>query len=198
MRLLLAGVLLAGVAGCNQYYAEGQLREAQGRWEEAAIQYHLAAIRDPSDPEYQEAYQRANRQVARENMEAYKRYLADKEFAKAYARLVDAATQDPTYPPVQQEQAKWMRVLVSGQVHFDFTSLQENTTVADELRLVVRVNTPNPGETVDGDVDVTTGIFFAENLLYDRPDELLTSYTLNSIGLSILQGKSRTRQFSSR
>jgi hypothetical protein len=138
------------------------------------------------------------RQVARENMARYKEYVANKEFAKAYNRLIDAARQDPTLEEAKTEQAKWLRVLVSGQVQLDFRSLQANTSLADEIRLTVRVNTPNPGEVLEAEIDVDTGVFFLENLLYDRPDELLTYYTLNSIGVTLVQGRNRTRQFSSK
>ena len=192
------GLALLAVSGCNLNYSEGKLRESQNRWEEAAIQYHLAVIKDPNDPEYREAFQRAVRRVARENMERYKEYVANKEFAKAYNRLTDAARQDPDLEEAKTEQAKWLRVLISGQVQLDFRSLQANTSLADEIRLTVRVNTPNPGEVIESEIDVDTGVFFMENLLYDRPDELLTYYTLNSIGVTLVQGRNRTRQFSSK
>jgi|GEM_PF-102467 len=193
-----AGLALLALSGCNLNFVEGKLRESQNRWEEAAIQYHLAVIKDPGDAEYREAYERAAHQVARENMESYKAYVANKEFAKAYNRLIDASRQDPTLADVKTEQAKWLRVLIAGQVQLDFRSLQANTSLADEIRLTVRINTPNPGEVIESEIDVDTGVFFLENLLYDRPDELLTYYTLNSIGVTLVQARNRTRQFSSK
>ncbi len=193
---LLAAALL--LAGCNLNYWEGQKRESQNRWEEAAIQYHLALIASPNDPDYQAAYTRARRQVARDNLDRYKKYLADKEFTKAYLRLVDASRQDPGLQEVQTELAKWTRVLIAGQVALDFSTPQAVTAVADEIRLAIRFNTPNPGEVLEAEIDVDSGIFFAENLLYDRPDELLTYYSINSIGLSLVQGKTRVKQFTNR
>lgn len=197
---LLAAAVAAALlgAGCNLNYYEGQLRESQNRWEEAAIQYHLAAISSPGDPDYQAAYVRARRQVARDNLDRYKKYLADKEFTKAYLRLVDASRQDPSLQEVQTELAKWTRVLIAGQVLLDFFTPQAVTSVADEIRLAIRFNTPNPGEVLEAEIDVDTGIFFVENLLYDRPDELLTYYSINSIGLSLVQGKTRVKQFTNR
>lgn len=186
------------LAGCSLAYYEGKLRESQNRWEEAAIQYHLAVIRDPNDPDFKTAYERAIRQVARENMVRYREYLANKEFAKAYNRLVDAGRQDPAAEGLAEEQAKWLRVLLSGQVVLDFRSLQANTQLADEIRLTMRLNTPNPGEVVEAEIDVDTGVFFVENLLYDRPNELLPYYTINAIGVTLVQGKTRTKQFSSK
>ena len=186
------------LAGCSLNYMAGKLRESQNRWEEAAIQYHLAVVRDPADADYAEAYARAIKQVARENLARYKEYVANKEFAKAYNRLVDASRQDPTLEELAAEQAKWLRVLVSGQVQLDFKSVQANTNLADEIRLSVRLNTPNPGEVIEAEIDVDTGVFFVENLLYDRPNELLTYYTLNAIGVTLVQGKTRSKQFSSK
>jgi hypothetical protein len=89
-------------------------------------------------------------------------------------------------------------VLVAGQVKLDFSTPQAVSSVADEIRLAIRFNTPNPGEVLEAEIDVDDGIFFIENLLYDRPDELLTYYSINSIGLSLLQGKTLVKKFTNR
>jgi hypothetical protein len=196
---LLAGLLLALLAlaagGCSLRYAEGQGLERQGRWEEAMLAYRDAVIDFPGDPDYRAALDRARKVVARDNFERYKAFLAQKSFNKAYERLLDAARQDPDYAPVQQELVKWQRVLVGGQVDFDFNTAQTNLSAAEQISLVVRINTPNPGETIDADVDIDTGTFFAEDLLYDRPDELLTLYSINSIGVQLTYGRTRIKQF---
>ena len=194
--LALGGALL--VTGCSFKFEEGQSLERQKRWEEAAIAYHEAVIEDPDDPEYREALEQANKVVARENLERYREFLAKKSFRKAYDRLVDAARQDADYEPVQREMAKWERVLIGGQVHFEFEAYQTNLTLADEISLIVRLNTPNPGETVDAEIDIDTGTFFAEDLLYDRPSELITFYSINSIGVQLLYRRSHTKRFTSR
>jgi hypothetical protein len=197
---LAAGLLAAWLAlgACSLDYADGQYLESRKRWEEAAIAYHLAVIDDPGDAEYREALERANKVVARENFELYRDFLAKKAFRKAYQRLSDAARQDPGYAPVQEEMAKWQRVLVGGQVHFDFSVGQSAITLADEIKLIARINTPNPGETLDAEIDIDTGTFFAEDLLYDRPNELLAYYSLNSIGVRLVYGRSRIKKFTSR
>jgi tetratricopeptide (TPR) repeat protein len=195
--LALAGMLLAALAGCSYDYARGQSLEAQERWEEAAIAYRLAYVGDPNDPDYREALQRTNKVVARENFERYQAYLAGKEFQKAYARLSDAARQDPELEAVRQEERKWIRVLVAGQVRLSFESLRTNLSLADEISLIARFNTPNPGQTIEAEIDIDSGIFFVEDLLYDPPDQLLAYYTLNSIGVNLVQGASSTRQFTS-
>jgi hypothetical protein len=154
-------------------------------------------VDDPKDPDYRAALERTNKVVARENFERYQAYLAAKEFQKAYARLSDAARQDPSLESVQQEEKKWTRVLLAGQVKLSFESLRSNLSLADEIRLVARFNTPNPGQTVEAEIDIDSGIFFAEDLLYDPPDQLLAYYSLNSIGVDLVQTVSATHQFTS-
>ena len=193
---LLTVLFLLG--GCALKYAEGQALESDGRWEEAMLAYRDAVIDSPDDPEYRAALDRARKVVARDNFDRYKAYLAEKAFQKAYARLVDAARQDPDYQPVQQELKKWERVLVGGQVSFDFTTAQSNISLAEQIALIVRINTPNPGETIDAEVDIDTGTFYAEDLLYNRPNELLTTYSINSIGVELTFGRTRIKQFTSK
>ncbi|MBI3992533.1 MAG: hypothetical protein HY342_04615 [Candidatus Lambdaproteobacteria bacterium] len=191
-----AALLLVG--GCSYHYNQGVALEAQNRWEEAAIEYHLAVIDDPEDADALGGLARANKVVARDNYERYRRYLAEKQFRKAYDRLLDAARQDPDFAPVQEELRKWVRVLVGGQIVFQLGALQANLSLAEEINLVVRLNTPNPGETIDANVDINTGNFVVRDLLYDRPLTLQTYYTINSIGVSLVHGRTETRQFTSR
>ena len=194
---LMAGACLL-LAGCNFYYSRGQALELETRWEEAAIQYHLALIEDPDVEEIREALKRANRVVAKENVALYRKFLAQKQFRKAYARLLDASRQDPGLEAPRKELRKWARVLVAGRVKFDFEFLSTNVSLADEIRLMVRLNTPNPGEVIAAEVDLNNGTFFVEDLLYDRPEQLLANYSLNALGLELVHGRSRIRKFTSR
>lgn len=199
MALAAIGLLMLGLtSGCNRNYLEGQSLEAQKRWEEAAIAYHLALVDDPDEAEYQQALTRVNQVVARENFERYRNYVANKSFRKAYRRLMDAARQDPDYAPVRAEMAKWERVLVSGQVMLRFETALSGLTLADEVKLIVRINTPNPGKTIDAEVDIGTGYFFAEDLLYDRPKEMLAYYSIHSVGASLVYGRTRIKKFTSK
>jgi hypothetical protein len=193
--LVLAAILLSG---CNFHYARGKALEAVNRWEEAAIEYHLAVIKDPDEEEYREALKRANRRVARENFEVYRRFLSQKQFKKAYLRLLDASRQDTEFAPVRQELRKWLRVLVAGQVRFDFPSINRNLSLADEINLTVRFNTPNPGEVIEAEINLDTGTFFVEDLLYDRPEQMLTFYSVNALGVSMRYGRNQTRKFASK
>ncbi len=199
LRLLALLALLAlAWSGCSLRYGEGQALERDGRWEEAMLAYRDAVIDFPDDPDYRAALDRALKVVARDNFERYKAFLAQKAFRKAYARLVDASRQDPTFAPVQQELDKWQRVLVGGQVEVRFDTAQTSISLAEEISLTVRINTPNPGETIDAKVNIEDGTFFAEDLLYNQPSELLTLYSINSIGVELVFGRTRIKQFTSK
>ena len=193
---LAAGMLLAA-GGCSYHYARGQGLEAKERWEEAMIEYRLAYVEDPQDPDYSAALERTSKRVAAENFERYQTYLAAKEFWKAFARLSDAARQDPSLETVKAEQRKWIRVLIAGKVKLSFESLRSNLSLADEIKLVVRFNTPTPGQSAETEIDLDNGIFFVEDMLYEPPDQLLAYYTLNSVGVNLVQSKSTTRKFKS-
>jgi tetratricopeptide (TPR) repeat protein len=195
--LALALALLLAAGGCSYHYARAQGLEAKERWEEAMIEYRLAYVEDPKDPDYAAALDRTSKRVAAENFERYQTYLAGKEFWKAYARLSDAARQDPSLEAVKAEERKWIRVLIAGKVNLSFESLRSNLSLADEIKLVARFNTPTPGQSVEAEIDLDNGIFFVEDLLYDPPDQLLTYYTLNSIGVNLVQGRSATHEFKS-
>jgi len=195
---LLLAVLALAWSGCSLRYGDGQALEQEGRWEEAMLAYRDAVIDFPSYEDYRAALDRARKVVARDNYERYKAYLADKSFRKAYARLVDASRQDPDFAPVQQELDKWQRVLVGGQIDVRLDTSQTTISLAEEINLMVRINTPNPGETLDAKVNIDDGTFFAEDLLYNRPSELLTLYSINSIGVELVYGRTRIKQFTSK
>jgi tetratricopeptide (TPR) repeat protein len=198
MLLLLVLALGGLLPGCATNYAEGQYLESQNRWEEAAISYHLAVIDDPEDEEYREALARAQKVVARENMERYREYLAQKAFKKAYQRLEDAARQDPSLQEAKDELNKWQRVLLAGQIELDIRDVRADISLADQIALTIRLNSPNLGETVAGEIDLSSGIFLVEDLLYDRPLSLQAYYTINAIGVSLVRNRTDTRQFTSR
>lgn len=189
---------ILALASCNFHYTRGKALEADNRWEEAAIEYHAALIEDPEETEIQEAVERANKIVARENFEVYRRFLSKKQFKKAYARLLDATRQDPDFAPAGAELKKWLRVLVAGQVRLDFPSIRRNLSLADEISLTVRFNTPNPGETIEAEINLDTGTYFVEDLLYDRPPQMLTYYSLNALGVALVYGRGQARRFTSK
>lgn len=196
--LVISSLAVLSLAGCNLYFLEGQALERGKRWEEAAIAYHLALIDNPGDDEIKTSFDRVNKVLARENFERYKAFLARKSFRKAFNRLVDAIRQDPRFAPARKEMTKWERVLVAGQLRLVLESAQSRLALADQVDMIVRINTPNPGKTLDAVVDIQTGYFFVEDLLYDRPSDIMVFYSINSVGASMLFGRSRIKKFTSR
>lgn len=176
-------VLLCGLlASCSYHYDQGQELEAQGRWEEAAIEYRIAYVDDPEDVEIREALERANLKVADDNFRRYQHYLQEHKFAKAYQRLEAGLAQNPNHSGFQAERPHWTRVLIAGRVHFEFQKLRGAFRLADEMQLQVQINTPS-GALLTTELINDTGLFFVEDLNYQHPPEFLTRYSLNSIGL---------------
>ncbi|MEE8434493.1 MAG: hypothetical protein V3S64_06870, partial [bacterium] len=137
------------MAGCNLNFLEAQRLEREKRWEEAATAYHLALIDNPGDDIIKKSFDRVSKVVARENFQRYKAFLAKKSFHRAFNRLVDATRQDPRFEPAREEMAKWERVLVAGQMRLVLESAQRRLALADQVDMIVRINTPNPGKTID-------------------------------------------------
>lgn len=179
LRLILLAALLAG---CSYHYDQGKEREAQGRWEEAAIEYRIAHVDDPDDTEIREALQRANLKVAEDNFRRYQAYLKEKKYAKAYLRLEAGLSQNPEHAGLLAEVPHWRRVLIAGRVHFEFQRLRGTFRLADEMQLQVQLNTPS-GALLTAELLNDTGLFFVEDLSYRQPPEALARYSLNSIGL---------------
>ncbi|MDH4120275.1 MAG: hypothetical protein OEV94_01015 [Deltaproteobacteria bacterium] len=199
MRIHISSFLASGLAlaltvpGCSYHYMQGEYLESKGRWEEAAIEYRQAWVGSPGDEGYTQALERANKVVARDAMTRYFAYLARKEFRKAFARLEDARVKDPDYEPAQEEEKKWVRVLVGGQVQFDYQALTSAIRMADEINLVVHVNSPGTGEELEGVINLADGTFTVEDLLYQPTDAQLTGYSLNFIGVKLeTKGDSKT------
>ena len=58
--------------GCSFHYDQGMKLEHEQRWDEAAIEYRIAAIEEPDNEDIREALTRMNIRVAAENFEIYK------------------------------------------------------------------------------------------------------------------------------
>ena len=184
--LLLAVSFATTLVACSSHYPRAQFLAEEGRWEEAEIEFQLAYLEDPQDPLYLEALTRAKRQVARINLETYRRYLARKAFRRAYWQLTQAVLRDPEWNEAQAELQRWTNVLISGRITLDFETLRQlNLSNVEEIRLLVRLNTPYRGETLDAEIDPTDGIFHVEHVLYNRPVVDYSLYTLNGIGIEL-------------
>lgn len=184
--------LLSWIAGCSFHFSDGQELEKQERWEEASIEYRLAFVESPSDPEIIAALKRSQKKVAEENLARYRDYLKDKEFRKAYVRLEAAAGQDPTSQEIKDEQQHWTQVLLAGKVDLQLDRLLSNIRLADEMQMQILINTP-AGKQVTADISNETGIFFYEDVLYKKELNELPHYSIHMIGLKLSQSSDSRR-----
>jgi len=174
------------VSGCSYHYQQGVELEAEQRWEEASIEYRLAFVEDPDDEDIIDALARVNPRVALENMLRYRDYLSQSKYKKAYSRLVAASVQNPQLESAQKELKLWTKILIAGKVDFEFDRLQSNIRLADEMQLQFLINTP-VGDVLEANISYDSGLFFVEDILYRHPIEILTKYSVNSIGLKLVR-----------
>tara|TARA_Y100001970_G_C14255325_1_gene874902 strand:+ start:5838 stop:6887 length:1050 start_codon:yes stop_codon:yes gene_type:complete len=172
------------VIGCSFHYDKGMQLEKEERWEEAAIEYHLASIENPKSLKILRALKRVYKNVSKENFEAYKSYLKEEEYNKAYKRLEAAINQDPGLSEAILEKKKWTRLLITGKIEFEFNKLFSNLRLADEMILQVKINTPK-NKILTANISNETGIFFIEELDYGFNLTQIAEYTINCIGLKI-------------
>ena len=172
------------IAACSFHYDQGLELEQQERWAEAAIEYRIAVVENPDDPEILAALTRMNVLVAQENFETYQHYLKKKEYHKAFRRLETALIQNPEFGEAHKEMRLWWHLLITGKVELEFNRFSSNLRLAEEMVLQVRINTPN-GKILSGNISSETGIFFLENIVYRTNPKQLAEYTINSIGLKI-------------
>ena len=175
------------------HFWRGQELEAQERWEEASTEYQLALASFPNDEEIQESLKRVNIFVAKENMTRYQTMLKKKEYYKAYRRLEAATVQNPQLQTAQNELKKWTKILLAGKAQFDFSEINYNLHLVDEISLEVHLQSP-AGRTIKAPISYETGIFFAEDLLYDTPTQKALHYMIKSIGVKLVKKLSATRQ----
>lgn len=184
--LVLTGITLClfSISGCSYHYRQGQKLEKKERWEEASIEYHLAFIDHPDDSESKAAMERTYQKVAQENIVRYQDYLKAREYRKAYARLEAALLQDPSNEVAQKEKLYWTKVLVAGQVDFEFDRIRSSIRLTDTMQFEVDLNTPL-GSILKAPVDSSSGFFFVEDLLYRQDARQLALYSLNMVGLAL-------------
>ena len=139
-------------------------------------------MESPGDAEIRAALQRVNKLVAQDNMMRYQEYLSKHELNKAYRRVKAAMIQDPDLEEAQTQYQEWNRLLLAGKVVFEFEHLQAKLRLADEMQLQIQLNTPN-GKVLTTDISNENGIFFVEDVLYQKSLSTFVRYSVNSIGL---------------
>ncbi|PCI29692.1 MAG: hypothetical protein COB67_03550 [SAR324 cluster bacterium] len=174
------------LSGCNYNYYQGQQLEQKGRFEEANIEYHRAYSQSPDDLEFRDAYNRTARQTSDDLMKRYQRFLKEKKYPLAFRKLEQAHTLTPNSSEIQEEKKKWFRILLAGKVSFNFQSLRNQIPLTDEMELQIHFNTADPARRLVAAINNQDYTFSIEDILYQPPQSLLMYYTVNSIGVKLV------------
>lgn len=195
---LVSGMLLF-ISGCNYNYHTGLKLESEGRFEEANLEFHRAYTRSPDNKDYQDAYLRTAEKTVEDLMERYHRYVKEKKYSIAFRRLEQARTLSPGDARVKDEEKKWYRILIAGKVDLvQIKSLHSQIPLTDQIQLTARFNTPNALRRLEAPVSNQNGTYYVEDILYDPPQDLLMLYSLNSIGVKLINnstGRERFKRF---
>ncbi|MBU2513068.1 hypothetical protein KJ966_17140 [bacterium] len=184
------------LSGCNYNYHRGLELEKLGRYEEANIEYKRAHTSSPGDDNYKEAYLRTTVKTTEDLLERYDIYVGEKKYPMAFQRLEKANTLTPDHPRVQEEMKKWYRVLLAGKLELtEIKSLANQIPLTDQIVLEIRFNTPNITRQLAATIDYQTMIFSVEDILYDPPQNLLMLYSVNSVGVKLVNNTTRRSQF---
>lgn len=184
------------ITGCNYNYYTGMKLESEGRFEEANIEFHRAYTRTPSNKKYKEAFQRTAHKTTEDLLIRYEQYVKEKKYSIAFRRLEQARTLSPMNTRINLELKKWYRILIAGKVDLvQIKSLSNQIPLTDKIELTVRINSPNALRRLEAAVDYQTGIFHVEDILYDPPQDLLMMYSLNSIGVKLLNNSTESERF---
>ena len=188
--------MLFTLQGCNYNYYRGLELEKEGRNEEANIEFHRAYTGSPGNSKYQDAYQRTAIKTTEELLVRYDKYVKEKKYLMAYRRLERANTLTPDHPGVKEEMAKWYRILLAGKLDLvQIRSMSNQIPLTDQIVLEIRFNTPNITRRLEATVNYETKIFSVEDVLYDPPQNLLMLYSINSIGVKLVNRTTPRAQF---
>lgn len=194
--ILLAGMLLLLFQGCNYNYYRGMQLEEEGRYEEANIEFHRAYTGSPGTEKYKQAYLRTAAKTTEDLLERYSKYVKQKKYLMAFRRLEKANSLTPENPRVREEMSKWFRILLAGKLDLtEIRSMSNQIPLTDQIILEIRFNTPNITRRLEASVNYETKIFSVEDVLYDPPQNLLMLYSINSIGVKLVDRTSRQAQF---
>ncbi|MBU2645712.1 hypothetical protein KKI24_13470 [bacterium] len=192
---LIVGCILL-FSGCNYNYHTGLKLEAEGRFEEANIEFHRAYTRSPNDEDFRDAFLRTAQKTTEDLLKRYEQYVKEKKYAIAFRRLEQARTLSPHDARISLELKKWYRILVAGKLDLvQIKSLNNQIPLSDQIILMVRINSPNALRRLDAPVNYQTGTFYVEDILYDPPQDLLMMYSLNSIGVKLIDNATRNERF---
>ncbi|MCP4295615.1 MAG: hypothetical protein GY786_08420 [Proteobacteria bacterium] len=178
-------VLLLLFTGCNYNYHRGLELEKSGKFEDANIEFQRAYTQSPDDGEFRAAYLRTAKLTSADLMLRYQRFLKAKKFDLAFRKLEQAHALTPGDSLIRSEKKKWFHILIAGKVDFQFKSLRKQIPLTDRMELQILFNTPDPAKRLVAKIDNQTQTFSVEEALYEPPQNLLMSYTVNSIGVRL-------------
>ncbi|NQU63305.1 MAG: hypothetical protein HQ517_03330 [SAR324 cluster bacterium] len=183
-------------SGCNYNYYTGMKLEAEGRFEEANIEFHRAFTRSPNNETFKEAFHRTAQKTTEDLLNRYEQYVKEKKYSIAFRRLEQAQTLSPHLDRINLELKKWYRILLAGKVDLvQINSLSNQIPLTDQITLTVRINSPNVLKRLEAPVNYRSGIFYVEDILYDPPQDLLMMYSLNSIGVKLHNNSTESERF---
>ena len=181
---------------CNYNYYRGVTLEEEGRFEEANIEFHRAYTQSPGNVEFRDAFERTADKTAEDLLERYEKYLKEKKYFLAFRRLEQAQSLRPAHPKIKSELKKWYRILLAGRLDLvKMKTLSNQIPLTNQIILEVRLNTPNITRRLEAPVDYQTKIFAVEDILYDPPQNLLMLYSINSVGIKLVNEKTGSAQF---
>lgn len=184
------------IAGCNYNYHQGLKLEKEGRFEEANVEFHRAYTSSPNNEDFKDAYLRTSVKTTEDLLLRYDQYVHEKKYFMAYRRLEQARTLTPDHPRIIEEQKKWFKILLAGRVDLvQIQSLKNQIPLTDEIILSIRINTPNVSRRLETPIDYQNKTFSVEDILYDPPQDLLMLYSINSIGVKLVDKSSGREDF---
>jgi len=199
-RILLTITLLIVLSfvfcGCNYNYYRGLELEELGRYEEANIEFHRAYTSSPGNSDFRDAFKRTAIKTAEDLLERYEKYKKEKKDLVAFRMLEKANSLTPDHPTVQTELKKWYRILLAGKVDLlQIRSMSNQIPLSDRIILEIRFNTPNFTRRLEAPIDYQTRTFSIEDVLYDPPQNLLMLYSINSIGVKLVNRATKRSRF---
>ncbi len=175
------------VQSCNYNYYRGMELEKEERYEEANIEFQRAYTKSPGNTKFRDAYLRTAIKTTEDLLERYDKYLGKKKYLMAFRRLEQARGLTPDHPRILSELKKWYRILLAGKVDLvKIQSLNNQIPLTDQIVLEIHLNTPNITRRLEAPIDYQTRIFSIEDVLYDPPQNLLMLYSINSIGVKLV------------
>ncbi len=194
--LILLLLVLFITQGCNYNYSRGLELEEKGRFEEANVYFHQVYTKSPDTQKYREAYLRTADKTTEDLLIRYSKYIKENKYSMAYRRLEQAHALTPSHPRVNEELKKWYMILLAGKLDLvQMKSMSNQVPLTDQIVLAVRFNTPNITRVLKAPVDYLTGVFSVEDMLYDPPQNLLMLYSINSVGVELVNTKSKRSKF---